>query len=100
MLRTSLVSALAVMAMSFATSADAYITFNGTYSNYITLNIVGFNGCQMQGVSMNGHPLAGQATDGVLAGAKDVDPRSTTAEITPLAVEAVVLPNGETVDLR
>ena len=98
MLRTSL--AVAVLAMSFATSADAYITLNSTYSNLVTFNIVGFNGCQMQGVSMNGHLLAGQATDSALVGAKDADPRSTTAEIAPLAVEAVILPTGETVDLR
>ena len=100
MLRTSLAAAVAITAMSFATSADAYITYNGTYSNYVTLNIVGFNGCQVQGVSMNGHPRAGQATDGGLAGAKDADRCSTTAEIAPLAAEAVILPTGETVDLR
>jgi hypothetical protein len=98
MLRTSL--AAAVMAMSFATSADAYISLNSTYSNIVTFNIAGFNGCQMQGVSLNGQSLAGQATDDVLVGAKDADPRSTTAEIAPLVVEAVVLPTGETMTLR
>ena len=90
MLRTSLAATVAITAMSFATSADAYIIFNGTYSNFVA-----FNGCQMQGVSMNGQPLAGQATDGALAGAKDADPRAV-----PLAVEAVILPTGETIDLR
>jgi hypothetical protein len=93
MLRTSL--AAAVTAMSFATSADAYISLNSTYSNIVTFNIAGFNGCQMQGVSMNGQSLAGQATDDVLAGAKDADPRAV-----PLAVEAVILPTGETMALR
>jgi hypothetical protein len=100
MLRTSFAAAVAVMAMSFATSADAYIAFNGTYSNIIVLNIVAFNGCQMQGVSMNGHPLASRPTVGALADAKDADPRAAAAETVRLAVEAVILPTGETVDLR
>jgi hypothetical protein len=85
MLRMSLAVAASVAAMSLATGADAFIIFNGVSTNLI---------------SYNGPPLAGQATDGALAGAKDADPRSTTAEITLLAVEVVILPTGETVDLR
>lgn len=85
MLRMSLAAAASVAAMSLATGADAIIMFNGVSANLI---------------SFNGQPLAGHVADGALDGAKDADPRSAGAEITPLAVEAVTLPTGETVDLR
>ena len=74
MLRISVAAVVAVMAMSFATSADAYISLNG--------------------------PLAGPATDSSLPGAKDAGARAAAAKTVPLAVEAVILPTGETVDLR
>ena len=90
MFRISLAVAASVAAMSLATSADALLMFNGMSLNGASTNVVSFNG----------PPLAGQATDGSLAGAKDAGPRSATAETAPLAVEAVILPTGETVDLR
>jgi hypothetical protein len=90
MFRISLAVAASVAAMSLATSADALIMVNGMSLNGASTNVISFNG----------QPLAGLPTVGALAGAKDADPRAAVAKTEPLAVEAVILPTGETVDLR
>ena len=90
MFRISLAVAASVAAMSLATSADALIMFNGISLNGASTNIISFNG----------QPLTGLPTIGASVGGKHADPRATVAKTVPLAVEAVILPTGETVDLR
>ena len=86
MFRISLAVVASVAAMSLATSADALIMFNGMSLNGASTNVISFNG----------QPLAGLPTVGAL----DADPRAAAAKTAPLAVETVILPTGETVDLR
>ena len=90
MLRISLAVAASVAAMSLATSADARIMFNG----------ISLNGASTNFISFNGQPLGGLPTAGASVGAKHAGPCAAAAKTVPLAVKAVILPTGETVDLR
>lgn len=57
-------------------------------------------GKEMQGISLHGRQLAGLRTDGVSAGARAANLHAAPAASEPFAAEAVILPTGETVDLR
>ena len=88
MRRMCLAIAASVAATSLATSADAVVMFNG------------ISGVSTNFISFNGQPLGGLPTAGASVGAKHAGPCAAAAKTVPLAVKAVILPTGETVDLR
>jgi uncharacterized protein YjbI with pentapeptide repeats len=91
--------------MCLATNAGAYIGHQSTSLNGISLNGMSLQGMNLQGMSMQGMSLQGINMQGVNMQGVEIKARAPLgqpigAASNSLIVDVIILPTGETVNLR